>query len=72
MFYLLWHDAVIGGLFLKFPEKSDWLRIWTTLFGPCPDDPMTDLSVDIQCPSPLNLRRGIDFRRKQERNQHLF
>ena len=41
-------EADISGVFsvfLVFPEKRIWSGFWTTLFGPCPDDPAIDLTV---------------------------
>ena len=38
-------DAVMSGVICMFLEKSLWSGFWTTLFGPCPDHPVINLTA---------------------------
>ena len=38
-------DTVMSGAFSMFREKSLWSRLWNTLFGPRPDDPVKHLTA---------------------------
>ena len=43
IFKTVWLDAVMSGASSELPEKSFRSGFWTTLFGPCHDNPVIDL-----------------------------